>query len=103
MLGLEWRWWRAETLRGRLAGYEEKAVVVAWRGVAREFRKNLEASSSFLPSPWTCSAPREGSGGGGGGVGKPGRDVRVWRPLLWWGPRQRLASLTPSGFSISLC
>ena len=68
MLGLEWRWWRAETLRGRLAGYEEKAVVVAWRGVAREFRKNLEASSSFLAAvPFgLSSAPRGGSGGEGG-------------------------------------
>lgn len=47
---------------------------MAWRGVAREFRKNLEASSSFLPSPWTCSAPREGSGGGGVGEAGKGRE-----------------------------
>ena len=73
----------------REAGYDEKVVVVVvWRGVAWGFRKNLEASSSFLPSPLGL-LPRRARGA----EEKEGwgRDERVWRPLLWWGPGQRAA------------
>lgn len=87
---MEWRRWRAETLRGRLAGYEEKAVVVGWwRG------EGWRGSSARIWKPPLPSCrplglvPRRARGAEEEGWGKPGRDVRVWRPLLWWGAEGR--------------
>lgn len=62
-----------------------------------------KSRSLFLPLPSPLafsSAPRRGERRRGRGGEEPRRgDEREWRPLLWWGPGQRAAGRTRSGFS----